>query len=79
LHRVINLISNTIKYSGEATIIAFETETVGNEYEVIAKDSGIGIPETEQKHLFEPSCRAHNKGTIPGTALGLNIVARYIK
>ncbi len=43
-----------------------------------SKDDGIGIPIDDQPHLFEPFFRAHNTGTIPGTGLGLNIVARYI-
>ncbi len=42
------------------------------------KDEGIGIPDEDQLHLFEPFFRAHNTGNIPGTGLGLNIVARYI-
>ncbi|MBS1532258.1 MAG: PAS domain S-box protein [Bacteroidetes bacterium] len=76
---IINLISNAIKYSGERTIIEFETEITDNEYIVSVCDDGIGIPESEQKHLFEAFFRAHNTGNIPGTGLGLNIVARYVK
>jgi two-component system sensor kinase FixL len=75
---IINLISNAIKYSGENTFIAFTTE-INKQYTIITiKDNGIGIPEKDQKHLFEAFFRAHNTGTIPGTGLGLNIVARYI-
>ncbi|MBS1504505.1 MAG: HAMP domain-containing histidine kinase, partial [Bacteroidetes bacterium] len=44
---------------------------------VTIKDNGIGIPENDQKHLFEAFFRAHNTGNIPGTGLGLNIVTRY--
>lgn len=76
---IINLISNAIKYSGERTMIEFETEISGQEYKITVKDNGIGIPESEQKHLFEAFFRAHNTGSIPGTGLGLNIVARYVK
>jgi PAS domain S-box-containing protein len=74
---VINLISNAIKYSGENTFIEFNTEINGQHCIIIVKDNGIGIPETDQKHLFEAFFRAHNTGNIPGTGLGLNIVARY--
>jgi len=73
---IINLISNAIKYSGENTFIEFNTEINGG-CSVTIKDNGIGIPETDQKHLFEAFFRAHNIGNIPGTGLGLNIVARY--
>jgi two-component system sensor kinase FixL len=75
---IINLISNAIKYSGENTFIDFTTE-INKQYTTITiKDNGIGIPEKDQRHLFEAFFRAHNTGTIPGTGLGLNIVARYI-
>ncbi|MHB1179181.1 MAG: PAS domain-containing sensor histidine kinase [Daejeonella sp.] len=74
---VINLVSNAIKYSGENTFIEFNTELSGDELYITVKDNGIGIPEEEQKYLFEPFFRAHNTGNIPGTGLGLNIVKRY--
>lgn len=74
---IINLIANAIKYSGENTFIEFNTEIKPNQCIITIKDDGIGIPETDQKHLFEAFFRAHNTGNIPGTGLGLNIVARY--
>lgn len=72
-----NLISNSIKYSGENTFIEFNTEINDNQCLVTIKDNGIGIPELDQKHLFQPFFRANNTGNIPGTGLGLNIVLRY--
>lgn len=76
---IINLIANAIKYSGENTFIEFNTEITDDKYYITIKDNGIGIPFSEQKHLFEAFFRAHNTGSIPGTGLGLNIVDRYIK
>ncbi|GGB18276.1 PAS domain-containing sensor histidine kinase [Mucilaginibacter rubeus] len=75
---IINLISNAIKYSGENTFIEFNTEVASDQLVVVVKDNGIGIPESDQKHLFEAFFRAHNTGNISGTGLGLNIVARYV-
>lgn len=74
---IVNLIGNAIKYSGDDTFIEFNTELTEHECLVTIRDNGIGIPEVDQKHLFEPFFRAHNTGNIPGTGLGLNIVARY--
>jgi two-component system sensor kinase FixL len=74
---VLNLIGNAIKYSGENTFIEFNTEINEKGCIITVKDNGIGIPDTDQKHLFEAFFRAHNTGNIPGTGLGLNIVARY--
>ena len=75
---MINLINNAIKYSGENTFIEFNTEINERQCIVTIKDNGIGIPDTDQKHLFQPFFRAHNTGNIPGTGLGLNIVMRYV-
>jgi len=76
---IFNLISNAIKYSGENTFIEFNTEFNDEGCIITVKDDGIGIPESDQKHMFEAFFRAHNTGNIPGTGLGLNIVARYTR
>jgi two-component system, LuxR family, sensor kinase FixL len=76
---VINLISNAIKYSGENTFIEFNTEITDTNCSITIKDNGIGIPDSDQKYLFQPFFRAHNTGNIPGTGLGLNIVGRYTR
>ncbi|RDC58641.1 PAS domain S-box protein [Pedobacter chinensis] len=75
---IINLISNAVKYSGADTLIQFNTRLMDNQLILEVKDNGIGIPQTDQKNLFEPFFRAHNTGDIPGTGLGLNIVNRYV-
>lgn len=75
---IINLISNACKYSNEGDI----TITVGNDENNVTlsvADQGIGIPEKEQKFLFERFFRADNTSTIQGTGLGLNIVKNYIE
>jgi len=74
---IVNLVNNAIKYSGEDSFIGFTTEISDRECIITISDNGIGIPEADQKNLFEAFFRAHNTGTIPGTGLGLNIVARY--
>jgi len=74
---IVNLITNAIKYSGENSFIEFHTQLNATHLIVVIRDNGIGIPETDQKHLFEAFFRAHNTGNIPGTGLGLNIVKRY--
>ncbi|MCX2574919.1 PAS domain-containing sensor histidine kinase [Pedobacter sandarakinus] len=74
---IINLISNAIKYSGEDTLIQFNSILKVDELVIEVRDNGIGIPAADQHNLFEPFFRAHNTGDIPGTGLGLNIVRRY--
>jgi PAS domain S-box-containing protein len=72
-----NLLSNACKYSDSHTNIFLSCS--GNLEAVIFQvhDKGIGIPQEDQKHLFERFFRASNSGNIQGTGLGLNIVKRY--
>jgi signal transduction histidine kinase len=39
----------------------------------------MGVPQSEQKHLFERFFRASNAVNIQGTGLGLSIVSEYVK
>ncbi|NUM50560.1 MAG: PAS domain S-box protein [Flavobacteriales bacterium] len=73
---MINLISNAIKYSPENSTIHIKIE-IENNLTIHVTDSGIGIPESEQKHLFERFFRAKNSTNIQGTGLGLHIVKKY--
>jgi PAS domain S-box-containing protein len=74
-----NLLSNAIKYSPLDTKI--EISILKDEEFVVfsVKDSGIGIPEEDFKHLFEPFFRASNVEQISGTGLGLNIIKEVIE
>ncbi len=76
---IINLMSNAIKYSDENKTITFNLKADNHKlvFEII--DKGMGIPEQEQKHLFERFFRAKNATNIQGTGLGLNIVKKYIE
>jgi signal transduction histidine kinase len=75
---IVNLITNAVKYSGENAKIEFTTEINEKAIAIMVKDDGIGIPKEDQKYLFDAFFRAHNTGSIPGTGLGLNIVARHV-
>nr|WP_289847898.1 sensor histidine kinase [Reichenbachiella agariperforans] len=71
-----NLISNAIKYSSSQIRVVLTDLDKTVELSVI--DQGIGIPENDQKHLFDKFFRAHNSHHIQGTGLGLNIVRKYL-
>lgn len=72
-----NLISNASKYSPENSDIEFKTNLDKTGLTIEVTDHGIGIPESDQIHLFERFFRAKNVTNIQGTGLGLNIVERY--
>lgn len=75
---LLNLLSNASKYSAEGCEILLTTEETDEGWVVNVRDFGLGIPEEEQKHLFERFFRAKNAATIQGTGLGLNIVKKYL-
>jgi signal transduction histidine kinase len=75
---LINLISNAIKYSPEGVPILVETRVDGPSVRVSVQDRGMGIPDSDQKHMFDRFFRASNAvNTTQGTGLGLYIVQRY--
>ncbi len=73
-----NLLTNAIKYSPEDSTVTFQLKLLPNTIEFSVIDEGIGIPEEDQKYLFEPFHRAANVETIPGTGLGLSIVKHLV-
>jgi PAS domain S-box-containing protein len=78
-HILINLLTNAVKYSPEGIAVQFFMVRLaaGVRFEVI--DHGIGIPEADQKWLFNAFQRGRNVGNIPGTGLGLVIVKRCVE
>jgi PAS domain S-box-containing protein len=76
---LINLLSNAAKFSEENKTIFLETETSGQQLRFSIKDQGMGISKKDQQHLFQIFYRATNAMNIPGTGLGLHIVAKYVE
>ncbi|AFK01530.1 PAS/PAC sensor signal transduction histidine kinase [Emticicia oligotrophica DSM 17448] len=75
---IINLVSNAIKFSPENAPIQIQANLGENEVFITVTDQGIGIPEADQKHLFERFFRSSNAIEIQGTGLGLSIVLHYV-
>lgn len=74
-----NILSNAIKFSPPNKPIEISLTGTTNEMIITIKDHGIGIPDEDQKHLFERFFRARNAQNIQGTGLGLNIVTKYME
>ncbi len=74
-----NLISNAIKYSPEGKTVWVSLEYTDSLIVFKVRDEGIGIPEIDLPHLFEPFHRATNAGHVSGTGLGLVITKEAIE
>ncbi len=77
-HIISNLVLNAAKYSPNAKTVTINLTEVNNKITFQVIDEGIGIPESDQEHLFEAFYRAGNVGAISGTGLGLAIVKKCV-
>lgn len=77
-HILLNLFSNSIKYSKDDGRIKCEIDIVNQILVIKIIDQGVGIPLKQQKYLFTRFFRAANVINIQGTGLGLNIVREYL-
>lgn len=78
---VINLLENAIKYSGEEPVIRVNAGIDDNGLSFSISDNGIGIPASEQSHIFEPFFRSKNDyvASLPGMGLGLSYVKMAVE
>ena len=72
-----NLIDNAIKYSGETVAISIKATA----RQISIKDNGIGISDSDIKHIFEKFYRAHtgNIHDVKGYGLGLYYVKSIVE
>jgi signal transduction histidine kinase len=77
-HCLQNLITNAVKYGGDARWMGIQAELSegqgqSREVQISVADKGLGIPAAEQQHIFEPFYRSSSAtaAQIHGTGLGL--------
>jgi PAS domain S-box-containing protein len=76
---VVNILTNALKYSPEDKPVDFSLRVEGEMVALKIRDYGIGIPEKDQEHLFEPFYRATNVGTTSGSGLGLVLAKQAVE
>jgi len=76
-----NLISNAIKYTPSGGEISIKTKFSHDEIVVSIQDTGIGIPVTDQPHIFDKFYRVERpeQAHIKGTGLGLAITRSIVE
>lgn len=76
---LLNLVGNAIKFTPQKGRVGVSHQTKGKEVIIEVSDTGIGIPEGEQKHIFEKFWRGENARQAPGTGLGLFITKMLVE
>jgi signal transduction histidine kinase len=77
-----NLISNAIKYGGEARWVRVSAKPLTHKAtRITVEDRGLGIDAEDRKHIFEPFYRGREAVSrqIQGTGLGLHLVRRIVE
>jgi signal transduction histidine kinase len=73
-----NIVLNACKYSDNKVVVA-SLFSENNKTIICVKDQGIGIPEDEVKHIFEPFFRASNTEKFEGYGIGLPLALNIIR
>jgi signal transduction histidine kinase len=74
VHRaLVNLLENAQRHGGAVT--RFTVAPVGDAVEFVVDDAGPGVALADRSRIFERFVRAGARGSLPGTGLGLALVA----
>lgn len=80
LQRVLsNLLDNAIKYTPEKGKILLAVSQEANSVIISVKDTGCGISESEQKHIYERFFRGDSSRSQSGNGLGLSLARALVK
>ena len=72
---VVNLLDNAVKFSPDGGTV--EVSLSGGTLRV--RDHGAGVPEEDLPHVFDRFWRSPSARSLPGSGLGLSIVARAVR
>lgn len=73
-----NIVNNACKYSNE-NLVSISIESNANMLSIAVTDRGIGIPQTDIQHIFEPFYRASNTNDFKGYGVGLPLSLNIIR
>ncbi len=73
------LFDNALKFTPEGGVITLEINDLGDEIELMVKDSGFGIAKEDLPNVFDRFYKADKAHGEPGTGLGLSIAKEIIR
>jgi two-component system sensor kinase FixL len=73
----INIISNGFEAMAEGGAITISTESLVDGIEIRIRDEGIGIPDEELQHIFEPFYTTRKSGSGLGLAISYKIIEAH--
>lgn len=78
---ILNLMTNAIKYSKEGGTVTVDVVETNKKATLSVQDQGVGIPQSQQKYIFNKLFRADNvvRMHIKGTGLGLYIAKSIVE
>ena len=80
---LINLLANAAKFTRDGQVL-FEVQCLACDAEsarlrFVVRDTGIGIPPEERKHLVQPFWRGRGARRVSGSGLGLSTVSELLQ
>jgi len=73
----VNIISNGLEAMSDGGTITVSTENLANGIEVRIKDQGVGIPDKDLHHIFEPFYTTRERGSGLGLSISYKIVEAH--
>lgn len=69
-----NMISNSVKFSGNGGSVTIDSKVVGDKIAVSIQDTGVGMTEHVKNNLFRIDVNTSTKGTDNETGTGLGLI-----
>jgi signal transduction histidine kinase len=76
---LINLVSNAVKFTPAGGRVTISVHRAAEAVEISVTDTGIGIDDSDRKHLFEEFRQLGSGSEKHGTGLGLAITKRFVE
>jgi signal transduction histidine kinase len=75
-----NLLDNAVKYSPDSRTVWVDARADGDRLLLSVRDEGVGIPDDEQRRIFDKFVRGSSATSagVKGTGLGLAMVQRIV-